>query len=96
MNSSSIVRHSFDQSPRLSEAVAVTPAREYRRTRQHLYPLDDYQEAALRGGTVRSYCGIDTLVRPAESSDVVEVVEPEADDCITCVDIWRGRDVVRL
>jgi hypothetical protein len=96
MNTSSIVRRSSHQRPRLNEAVAATPAREYRWNRQHLYPLDDYQGALTHGGRVRSYCGIEVIVRPGDPADVVEVAQAELDDCVTCVDIWRGREVVRL
>ncbi|KAA1426892.1 hypothetical protein [Nocardioides antri] len=70
--------------------------REYRRERQHLYPLEDYQAAIAIGSPVRSFCGIDVALLCGDASDVVEVKEPDVQDCMTCVDIWRGRELVRL
>lgn len=96
MNSSSIVRHSFDQPLGERGAISATPMREYRRNRQHLYPLEDYQDALARGGTVRSYCGLDATFLRGSPAGVEEVKEPESEDCVTCVDVWRGRQWVRL
>lgn len=76
---------------------AVTAARQYRRQRQHLYPLDDYEAALATGGSVRSFCGIEAELPGGEDDgDVDEVDQPEAGDCVTCVDIWCGRRLVQL
>jgi hypothetical protein len=76
---------------------AMAPARQYRRQRQHLYPLDDYEAALATGGIVSSFCGIEAdLPGGGDGGDVVEVDQPEASDCVTCVDIWRGHRLVRL
>lgn len=94
MDSSSTVRCASDQ--RGGRRATAFPAREYRRERQHLYPFDDYEAALTAGGTVWSYCGIEATLLPSTASDIVEVDEPEPDDCVTCVDLWRGHDLVRL
>jgi len=96
MNSSSIVRSSSDQPTRPGEAISAATTREYRRNRQHLYPLEDYQDALRSGGAVMSYCGIEVRLVRGNPADVVKVAEVEADDCITCLDIWLGRQWVRL
>jgi hypothetical protein len=70
--------------------------RKYRRDRQHLYPLEDFNEAAAVGGTVRSFCGIEVALICGDTADVVEATKPAAEDCLTCVDIWRGSRLVRL
>lgn len=97
VNPSSPVRVPTSQrgGPHVSNAAPL--AREYRRERQHLYPLDDYQAALATGGTVVSFCGIEAGLLPDDADDdVVEVTRPDASDCITCVDVWRGRQLVRL
>jgi hypothetical protein len=76
----------------------ITPrsSREARRNRQHLYPLEDYEAAIAVGGIVRSFCGILMRLTPQHDSEVLEATAPEADDCVTCVDVWQGRQLVRL
>lgn len=96
MSSSSIARPSGGQPPRPHGAVAATTVREYRRNRQHLYPLEAYRDALVRGGTITSYCGLGATCQQGDPADVAEVTEPEAEDCFTCVDVWRGRQWVRL
>ncbi|RHW23941.1 hypothetical protein D0Z08_27240 [Nocardioides immobilis] len=70
--------------------------REYRRDREHLYPLEDYQEALAIGSTVTSFCGIEVNLLRGDAAVVVEATEPGVEDCITCVDVWRQRRLVRL
>ena len=96
MDSSSSTRSPYGQRAQRDERVHVVPIREYRRDRQHLFPLEDYQSALETGGIVRSYCGIDELVRQGDPDCVAEVVAPEDQDCVTCLDIWRGQLQVRL
>lgn len=96
MNSSSIVRGTCGQAPHLRSPLGSTQLREYRRNRQHLYPLEDYQAAVAEGGVATSYCGITVVVRRGDPATVVEVDRPEAGDCVTCVDIWHGEQWVRL
>lgn len=72
------------------------PIREYRRPRNHLFPLEDYRAAIASGGTVRSYCGILEAVRRGNPAEVEEASEASADDCATCVDLWRDRRLVRM
>jgi hypothetical protein len=83
---------------RVARRSTTMPAsvREYRRDRQHLYPLEDYQDAAAASGTVRSFCGIEVALIGGDSSGGVEAIRPDPEDCITCVDIWRDRRLVRL
>lgn len=94
MDSSSTVRCPSGQ--RGSRRTTAFPVRAYRKERQHLYLLDDYEAALPAGGTVWSYCGIEEMVLPSAGSGVVEVEDLEPGDCVTCVDIWRGHDLVRL
>lgn len=98
MDPSSIVRSSSGQrgsGSRLDHA--VVPVRQYRRQRQHLYPLEDYEAARATEGIVTSFCGIEAgPLRGEDDGDVVEVDRPDASDCVTCVDIWLGRRLVRL
>lgn len=96
MNPSSTVRGVSSQRGGRSEAVAASSAREYRRDRHHLYPLEEYQTALAVGGVVTSYCGLDETVGRGDPADVVEVAAPDADDCVTCVDVWSGCQRVRL
>jgi len=98
MDPSSIVRSPSGQRGSGSDRDrAVAPVRQYRRQRQHLYPLDDYEVALATGGIVRSFCGIEAELPGGEDDgDVVEVDQPEARDCVTCVDIWLGLRLVRL
>ncbi len=96
MNASSIARLSSGQPSRPGGAVAAAPVREYRRSRQHLYPLDAFQAALTHGGTIRTYCGLETTFKRGNPDDAAEVVQPAADDCVTCVDVWRGARWVRL
>lgn len=70
--------------------------REYRRERKHLYPLEEFREAVATGGVVSSFCGLDMELPRGRGVDVVEVKEPAADDCITCVDVWHDCELVRL
>jgi len=51
--------------------------------------------ALASGGIVRSYCGIDELVRQGDPDCVAEVAA-EDPDCVTCLDISRGKLQVRL
>jgi len=83
---------------RVTRRATTMPAsvREYRRDRQHLYPLEDYQDAVAAGGTVRSFCGIEVVLIGGASSGAVEAIRPDPEDCVTCVDIWRDRRLVRL
>jgi len=67
----------------------TTLVKEYRRDRQHLYSREEYQDALATGGIVWSFCGIHDVVQCGDASDVAEATEPDADDCVTCVDIWR-------
>lgn len=96
MNPSSTVRGAAGQSGGRRATVAPSSPREYRRERQHLYPLEEYQAALVVGGVVTSYCGLDETVVRGDPADVVEVDVPAADDCVTCVDVWSGSDRVRL
>jgi len=59
-------------------------------------PLEDFQDALAIGGTVRSFCGIEVVLLAGDTSDVLEATAPDAEDCVTCVDIWRERGLVRL
>jgi len=98
MDPSSIVRSTAGQrGSGTHRDQALAPARQYRRQRQHLYPFDDYEAALATGGTVSSFCGIEAdLLGGDGQGDVVEAHKPEAGDCVTCVDIWRGHRLVRL
>ncbi len=96
MNPSSTVRGASGQRGGRREAVSPSSGSEYRRGRQHLYPLEEYRAALEIGGTVTSYCGLGENVQRGDPADVVEVDAPDADDCVTCVDIWSGRQRVRL
>ena len=96
MDSSSTARSPYGQRAPRDERVDIAPIREYRRDRQHLFPLEDYQSALAIGGIVRSYCGIDELVRQGDPDCVAEVFAAEDQDCVTCLDIWRGQLQVRL
>ncbi|RHW23712.1 hypothetical protein D0Z08_28300 [Nocardioides immobilis] len=96
MNPSSTVRGSSGQRGGRHEAVTPSSVREYRRERQHLYPYEEYEAALAVGGIVRSYCGIDETILHGDSTDLAEVADPDANDCVTCVDIWSGRQRVRL
>lgn len=82
--------------PLPSSGSSLSPAREYRRPRNHLFPLDDYLAATAAGGDVWAYCGIREAVPSMEPSEVEEVSESRPGDCVTCVDVWRGRNWVRL
>ena len=75
---------------------SASSIREYRRPRNHLFPLEDYRAAIASGGTVWSYCGILETVRRGDPDGVEEASEACSDDCATCVDLWRGRRWVRL
>jgi hypothetical protein len=95
MDSSSSASHASGQ--RLPRAVeSPASVREYRRGRQHLYPLEDYRAARQTGGTIRTFCGLDTMVAVGEVLEVADASGLDAEDCVSCVDVWRGRDVVRL
>lgn len=95
MDSSSNASHLSGQ--RLPRAVeSPTSLREYRRRRQHLYPLDDYLAARQAGGTIRTFCGLDTTVGVGDPVEIADADGLAAEDCVSCVDVWRGRDVVRL
>lgn len=96
MDPSSPVRRVPGQRVTHRANAASADVRAYRRERQHLYPLDDYQEALAVGGTVCSFCGIEVALLGGDSSDVVEAIEPGVEDCVTCVDIWRQCRLVRL
>lgn len=96
MNPSSTVRGAAGQPGGRRETVAPSSAKEYRRERQHLYPLEEYQAALAVGGVVTSYCGLDETVECGDPADIVEVAAPDADDCVTCVDVWAGSERVRL
>lgn len=78
------------------ESVSASSVREYRRDRQHLYPLDEYSAALKVGGVVTSYWGLDETIERGDPADAIEVTAPAADDCVTCVDVWSGSDRVRL
>lgn len=71
-------------------------AAEYRRQRKHLFPLDAYKTAAAIGGRVSAYCGIVQAVPKGNPTDIQEVTEAGAEDCVTCVDVWLGQKWVRL
>jgi hypothetical protein len=96
VNPSSPVRVPTDH--RVEARPHPTPgqSREYRSRHQHLYPFEDFETALVDGGTVRSFCGIDTALTRGGATEPVEVTKPDADDCITCVDTWLGRRLVRL
>ena len=96
MHASFTVRGASSQRGGREEAVAASSIREYRRDRQHLYPLEEYRAALAAGGVVTSYCGLDVTVRRGDPADVVEVAVADVDDCVTCVDVWLGSDRVRL
>lgn len=85
----------FRQQPTTSTTSSAA-VREYRRDRQHLFPLDAYKAATAVGGSVRAYCGIVQEVRQSNPADVEEVAEAGVEDCVTCVDLWLGRQRVRL
>ena len=70
--------------------------REYRRHRTHLFPLDAYKTAIAIGGSVSAYCGIVQAVPKGNPTDIQEVTEAGAEDCVTCVDLWLGQKWVRL
>lgn len=72
------------------------PAREYRRDRRHLYPLEVFREAVAIGGVVSSFCGVEVLMHRGDCTNIVEATQPTAEDCVTCVDVWRERELVRL
>lgn len=71
-------------------------AKVYRRDRQHLYPFEEYELACAVGGAVKSFCGVEVLFSSSPSAEVAEAKAPEDDDCVTCVDLWLDRNVVRL
>jgi hypothetical protein len=96
MNPSSPVGRAASQRVAHRAASATNPARECRRDRQHLYPLEEYQDALAIGGVVRSFCGLEVALLSGDTSDVVEATEPDAGDCVSCVDIWRESTLVRL
>jgi|GEM_PF-2900796 len=96
MDPSSIARHRSGQRGRHRAESEPDSVREYRRDRQHLYPFEEYRAALATGGTVRSYCGIVETILRGDAADVIEVAAPDADDCVTCVDIWSGYQRVRL
>jgi len=87
-----------EPSQRESAAMSLLAAsrRDYRRDRTHLFPVDEVRAAVAAGGTARSYCGIVQSFLGGDPTAVDEVIEPSPDDCVTCVDIWRGRTWVRL
>jgi len=70
--------------------------REYRRHRKHLFPLAAYKTAAAIGGNVSAYCGIVQAVPKGSPADIEEVAETGPEDCVTCADLWLGRNWVRL
>jgi hypothetical protein len=96
MDLSSTVRRVTSQRVTHRENAAPADLRAYRRARQHLYPLEDYQDALAVGGAVCSFCGIEVALLGGDTSDVIEAIEPVVEDCVTCVDIWRERRLVRL
>lgn len=96
MYASSTARGPSGQRGGRREAVAASSSREYRRDRQHLYPLEEFQAALAVGGVVTSYCGLDETVERGDPADIIEVAAPAADDCVTCVDVWSGSERVRL
>lgn len=67
-----------------------------RSDRAHLYPLESYEVAATQGGPVRAYCGIVKYLPRGAEVHVVEHGEIGDEDCVTCVDVWLGREQVRL
>ncbi|KAA1427790.1 hypothetical protein [Nocardioides antri] len=91
MDSSSTALSPYCRRAPRDERVDIAPTREYRRDRQHLFALEDYQSALAAGGIVRSYCGIDELVRQGDPDCLAEVFAAEDQDCVTCLDIWRGQ-----
>lgn len=76
--------------------LSSTSAREYRRHRRHLFALDAYKVATAVGGSVSAYCGIVQAVPKGDPADIQEVAEAGAEDCATCVDLWLGKNWVRL
>lgn len=96
MDPSSTAARVVDQRVTFRGIAVRASVREYRRNRQHLYPLEEYEDASAVGGTVRSFCGIEVAPLQSDTSDVVEAMQPEAEDCITCVDIWCDSRLVRL
>ncbi|WP_183093213.1 hypothetical protein [Nocardioides stalactiti] len=58
--------------------------------------MDDYRAAAAIGGRARAYCGVVELVPRLDPAEVEETTEAQADDCVTCADIWNGLSWVRL
>lgn len=96
MDPSSTAARPSGQPVTCSPTSVPTSAREYRRERKHLYPLEEFREAVAQGGVVLSFCGLDVELPRSRCTGVVEATEPAADDCVTCVDIWRERRLVRL
>lgn len=96
MDPSSNDRHESGQHLPPRAVQTHSSLREYRRHRRHLYPLDGYLAARRVGGTVRTYCGVDVRLAVDEPVELADVDGVGAEDCVTCVDIWRGRDEVRL
>lgn len=70
------------------------PVREYRRDRNHLYPLEEFQKTVTDGVVVSSFCGLEISLPRGGGSGVVEATGPVARDCVTCVDIWCGSSLV--
>ena len=96
MDPSSTAARPSDQPVTCRPTPEPASGREYRRDRRHLYPLEEFREAVAIGGFVSSFCGFDVELLRGRGSDVEEATEPAVDDCITCVDIWRERRLVRL
>lgn len=96
MDPSSTAARASAQRVTFRSSAVPAPAREYRRDRNHLYPLEEFQKAVTDGGVVSSFCGLEISMPRGGGSDVVEATEPAARDRVTCVDIWRGSSLVRL
>jgi hypothetical protein len=96
VNPSSPVRVPTDHRVGAQHGITARSLRDARRERQHLYPLEDYEAAIAVGGIVRSFCGVFVRLTAQDDTAAVEAIAPEAEDCVTCVDVWYGRHLVRL
>ncbi len=96
MTASPIVRQVPGQKRASTITSASGLATDYRRHRTHLFPLDAYKTATAIGGSVSAYCGIVQAVPKCNPTDIQEVTEAGAEDCVTCVDLWLGQKWVRL
>ena len=48
------------------------------------------------GGRVRAFCGIVETVPAGDPAEVDGTDKVNAEDCVTCVDVWLRRKWVRL